>query len=239
MHTRPERDVLFQTSTIYALLEGMYDGNVSYGDLKRYGDTGIGTFHELDGEMIEVNGKFFQIKSDGIAYPVDESMRTPFAMVTFFESDRTLVIGELLDYKGLEKYLDDLLPTRNIFYAIKIDGNFTYVRTRSVPKQSKPYPLLTEVVKDQPVFEFHHLRGTIIGFRLPDYMKGINMPGYHFHFINENRKAGGHLLECQIKNGRVEMDDTAGFYMILPKDDTFYKRDLTGDKQKEVEEVER
>jgi len=115
--------------------------------------------------MIGVNGKFFQIKADGIAYPVDDSMKTPFAMVTFFESDKTLIIGELLDYKGLERYLDDLLPTRNIFYVIKIEGNFTYIRTRSVPRQNKPYPLLAEVVKDQPVFEFHHLRGTIIGFR--------------------------------------------------------------------------
>jgi len=47
IHTRPERDVLFQTSTIYALLDGGYDGNVSYGDLKRYGDTGSEPFMNL------------------------------------------------------------------------------------------------------------------------------------------------------------------------------------------------
>jgi acetolactate decarboxylase len=233
------RHVLFQTSTIYALLDGAYDGNITYGELKKHGDTGIGTFDGLDGEMIEVNGIFSQIKADGVAYPVDDSMTAPFAMVTFFEPDRTLLIKKSLDYHALEKYLDDALPTKNIFYAIRIDGSFTYVRTRSVPKQNKPYLPLVEVVKNQPVFEFHDVQGTIVGFRLPDYMKEINMPGYHFHFITENRKAGGHLLECRIEEGKAEIDETAEFYMILPKDAQFYKRDLTKDRQKELEGAER
>ena len=238
-HPHANRDVLFQTSTIYALLDGLYDGNITCGELKKYGDIGIGTFDGLDGEMIGVNGKFFQIKADGVAYPVDDSMKTPFAMVTFFEPDQTARLNKPLGYQDLEKYLDQLLPTKNIFYAIKIEGGFNYIRTRSVPRQKKPYPPLVEAVKDQPVFEFHDVKGTIVGFRLPDYMKGINMPGYHFHFITENRKAGGHLLEFKIRDARVEIDYTDGSYMVLPKDDNFYRKDLTGDKQKEVEQVER
>lgn len=239
MHSRANKEVFFQTSTIDALLDGEYDGNITYGDLKKHGNTGIGTFDGLDGEMIGVNNKFFQIKADGMAYPVDDSMTAPFAMVTFFEPDRTLFIDKLLNYNGLERYLDDLLPTKNIFYAVKIDGNFTYVRTRSVPKQNKPYLPLAEVVKNQPIFEFLGVQGTIIGFRLPDYIKGINMPGYHLHFITEDKKGGGHLLECQMREGKAEIDDTAEFYMILPKEGEFYKRDLTKDRQKEVEGVEK
>lgn len=34
-----------------ALLQGDYDGEITYGELKKYGDFGLGTFNSLDGEM--------------------------------------------------------------------------------------------------------------------------------------------------------------------------------------------
>jgi acetolactate decarboxylase len=108
------------------------------------------------------------------------------------------ILDKAEDYGQLEQYLDKLLPTENIFYAIKIEGTFKYIKTRSVPKQNKPYPPLVEVVKNQPTFEFHNVKGTIVGFRCPSYVEGINVPGYHLHFITGDKKAGGHLLECHL-----------------------------------------
>ncbi|MCL5022438.1 MAG: acetolactate decarboxylase [Nitrospirae bacterium] len=233
------KDTLFQTSTINALLEGVYDGTLTYGELKKHGDTGIGTFDALDGEMIGFNGMFYEIKADGVAYAVDDSMKTPFAAVTFFEPDKSTAIGSLPDYKALEEYLDRQLPTKNIPYAIRIEGTFSYVKTRSVPAQKKPYPPLVEVVKNQPVFEFHTVRGTIVGFRLPEYMKGLNVPGYHLHFLTEDKKAGGHLLECSIRKARVEIDFLTKISLALPEQAEFYKIDLSKEKQGEVERVEK
>ena len=238
-HPRENRDILFQTSTINALLEGVYDGDTTFKMLREHGDFGIGTFNELDGEMIGLEGKFYQIKADGQTYPVDDFMKTPFAVVTFFESDKTVVIEQSMDCRQMEQYIDNLLPTRNIFYAVKIEGNFAYIKTRSVPKQNKPYPRLVEVVKSQPIFEFNNVKGTIAGFWLPDYMKGINVPGYHFHFITDDRKKGGHLLDCKVKDVIIEIDYTTLFYMILLGNDEFYKTDLTEEKQKELEKVEK
>ncbi|MDH5768374.1 MAG: acetolactate decarboxylase [Nitrospirota bacterium] len=238
-HLREDREVLFQTSTINALFEGVYDGDITFKELKNHGDFGIGTFNELDGEMIGLENKFYQIKADGEVYPVDEGMKTPFAVVTFFESDKTVLIDKSVDCRQMEQYIDNLLPTRNIFYAVKIEGDFTYIKTRSVPRQNKPYPRLIEAVKNQPTFEFHNVKGTIGGFWLPDYMKGINVPGYHFHFITDDRKAGGHLLDCKVKEVRIEIDYTPLFYMILPGNDEFYKTDLKEEKQKELEKVEK
>ncbi len=240
-HLQGNKDVVFQTSTINALLEEAYDGDLTSKELKKYGDFGIGTFNGLDGEMIELEGKVYQIKANGIAYSVDDSMKTPFAVVTFFEPDKVVLLGESLGYKQLEQYLDNLLPTKNIFYAFKIEGVFNYIKTRSVPKQNKPYPRLVEVVRNQPTFEFHNVKGTIAGFRFPGYMEGINVPGYHFHFITEDRKAGGHLLECQLQNVRIEIDYTSESYMVLPKSGDFYKADLdlTKKKQTELEKVEK
>ncbi len=238
-HLQQDRDVLFQTSTINALLEGVYDGETTFGELKKHGDFGLGTFNTLNGEMIGIGGEFYQVKADGVAYPVGDSAETPFAVVTFFEPDKTVWLDNAENYEQLKQYLDPLLPTKNIFYAVKITGIFKYIKTRSVPAQSKPYPPLVEVVKNQPTFEFHNVKGTIAGFRCPDYVKGINVPGYHLHFITADRKAGGHLLQCQMKNVKIEIDYTSEFYMVLPKSAEFYKTGLTEDKQRELEKVEK
>ncbi len=233
------KDVLFQASTINALLEGVYDGELSYRELMQRGDFGIGTFNGLDGEMLAVDGGFYQIKSDGKAYPVDGALKTPFAAVTFFEADKAIVLDQPLDYDALQQYLDSLWATKNIFYAIKITGVFDYIKTRSVPRQEKPYPPLVEVARQQPTFEFHNTAGVLVGYRLPAYMKGVNVSGYHFHFINKDRTAGGHVLECRLKGVMVEVDYTLELHMLLPEGGEFYKADLSKDKQKELKSIER
>lgn len=238
-HLQKDRDVLFQTSTINALLEGIYDGETTYGELKQHGDFGLGTFNGLDGEMVGLDGKFYQVKADGIAYPVSDSAKTPFAVVTFFKTDKTVLLEKAEDYSQLKQYLDYSLPTKNIFYAIKIEGVFKYIKTRSVPGQTKPYPPLVEVTKNQPIFEFHDVKGTIVGFRCPVYVKGINVPGYHLHFITKNKKAGGHILECQMRNVNIEVDYASKFFMVLPEHSEFYKVDLSKEKQTELEKVEK
>ena len=165
-------------------------------------------------------------------------MKTPFAVVTFFEADKSVSLDKGIDYDQLQKFIDWLIPTKNIFYAIRIDGDFKYVKTRSVPRQSKPYPPLVEVVKTQPIFEFHDVKGTMIGFRTPDYMKGVNVPGYHLHFITEDRKAGGHLLECTLKDVKIDLDYTSELFMVLPQG-SFFKADLSKEQHKELEKVEK
>jgi acetolactate decarboxylase len=57
-----------------------------------------------------------------------------------------------------------------------------------VPKQYKPYKSLIEVVKnEQKIFEKHEeMKGTLIGFYCPSFVKGVNVAGFHFHFLNKN-----------------------------------------------------
>jgi len=235
-----QRETLVQISTIDALLNGIYDGVVTMGTLKKYGDFGIGTFESLDGEMVGFDSDFYQVKADGIAYAVSDSMRTPFASVTFFDTDLKEKLPEHISYPQLQEFLDALLPTGNIFYAIKIEGTFSYMKTRSVPGQQKPYPPLVEVTRNQPVFEFNDVQGTIVGFRCPTYVNGVNVPGYHLHFLTGSKGAGGHILEFEIKEAVASVDYTSEFLMILPdKDSAFYRIDLNKDKQGELEEVEK
>lgn len=232
-------DVLYQVSTIDALLQGVYDGVESFEELKKHGDFGIGTFDALEGEMLAVDGDYYQIKSDGIAYPVRDNMTTPFATVTSFETDETFRVKEPMNLTELEKHLDETLPSKNLFYAIRIEGTFSSMKARSVPKQERPYPKLVDVTATQSVFEFEDVNGTIAGFRTPDYVKGVNVPGYHLHFITEDRKAGGHVLDLDLESGNISIDITNSFFMELPEDGDFYKIDLSQDLQSEIELVEK
>ncbi len=231
-------DVIFQISTIGALIAGDYDGVLTYGDLRRHGNFGVGTFNELDGEMIELDGTFYQVKSDGNVEVVPDSAKTPFATVTFFQSDRSFVLKKNLSCEELEEYIETLFPTRNIFYAVKIEGRFGSVKTRSVPKQKKPYPPLTEVVKAESIFELENVEGTIVGFWMPDYTAGITPTGFHFHFITDSREAGGHVLDCITNAVNIDIDDTRNLLLSLPDTNGFYQAELSTDAN-QVRSVEK
>ena len=208
---------LFQTSTVEALLDGNYDGDLTFAELGARGDFGLGTFDALDGEMIGLDGAFYQVKADGRAYEVDEQAKTPFAVVTFFEPARLETLDGPMDYAALQAHLDRDLTDPTTVYAVRVDGRFDYVKTRSVPRQRKPYPPLIEVVEHQPTFELRHVRGSLVGFRFPDYAGGLNVPGYHFHFITEDKSAGGHLLECRISHGELHIDHESDLELELPE----------------------
>ena len=233
-------DTLVQISTIDAVLNGLYDGVTDFKTLKTYGDFGIGTFQALDGEMVALDGKFYQVKADGKAYPVDDAALTPFASMTYFSPDSTLTLETGMNCPTVQAFLDKNLPTDNIFYAIKIQGTFSYMKTRSVPAQQKPYPPLVDVTAHEPVFEMHDVEGVIVGFRSPSYVSGVNVPGYHLHFLTTDKTAGGHILDFTVKNATAQIDNTSDFLMILPgQGSDFYNLDLTKDKTADLNKAEK
>jgi acetolactate decarboxylase len=232
-------DILFQVSTIDALLQGVFDGFYSFDDLKTHGDFGIGTFDSLDGEMIALDGNYYQVKADGVAYPVQGNATTPFSTVTYFQADQTIAIENAINFTQLSSQINEKLPSINMIYAIRIDGTFPYVKTRSVPRQEKPYPRLADATKNQSVFEFYNVTGTVVGLWAPEFTEGFNVPGYHLHFITEDRKAGGHILDLQVDKAKALVDITDGFAMQLPTTGDFYNVDLTQDLQSELEKIEK
>jgi len=234
-----KNDALYQVSTINALLGGVYAGSESFADLKKHGDFGIGTFDELDGEMLAFDGEFYRVRSDGKPYTVKDGATTPFASVVFFEPDNSFDFKKEINYDELKTTLDNSIPSENLFYAIKIEGTFKNVKTRSVPKQQKPYTDLVEVVKSQPTFEFDNVEGTLVGFRSPPYSTGINVPGYHFHFITKDKSGGGHVLDCILESGEIQIDNKYEFVMSLPNNSEFLEIDLSKDKEAELEKVEK
>lgn len=208
-------------------------------ELLRHGDFGIGTFDHLDGEMALINGNIYQIKADGKVYKPDPTLKTPFATVCKFAPEHTLTINPGADYDTLKKLIDSDFPNQNLFYALKVTGRFRSIKTRSVPGQKKPYPPLKEVTRNQPEFSMQDISGTIVGFRCPPFVQGINVPGYHLHFISRNRKEGGHVLEFEIESAECEIDVINRYTLVLPqKESKFSRTDLGRDRSKELKEVE-
>jgi acetolactate decarboxylase len=234
-----ENDVLYQISTFGSFQEGLYDGSMTLNSLRKTGNFGIGTYEGLDGEMVELDGIFYQIQASGKVECPSDSVRTPFAMITSYAPDTQASVIRPADMKELLAQIYTLFPTKNILYAIRIDGMFRYLKTRSVPKQGKPYPRLAEVVKNQSIFEFKNVEGTIVGYWLPEYMKGISTPGYHLHFLSGDRKSGGHLLDCIISEGTISLDYLHDFTLKLPAQQEFYQMDLSGDTTNELRKIMR
>ena len=230
---------IFQVSTLNAVMEGVYDGVLSVGELRRHGDFGLGTFNALDGEMVAVDGAFYQLRADGSATIVDdETMRTPFAVVQFFQPEWRERVDGSLDIEQLPDPLRRWAGSDNYFFAVRIDGRFERVVARSVPRQSKPYPPLVEVTRHQTVFELADVAGTMVGFRFPDFVRGINMPGFHLHFLSDDRSRGGHVLEFVLSSGVITADHTAEFFLELPESTGFGEADLAKDQSEAIAQAE-
>ncbi len=208
-------ETLFQVGAFEPFAQGAFDGSTTYAELAKHGDFGLGTLNGLDGEMIALNGVFYQIPIDGKPRQINATEETPFAIVTFFEADQTLHVVDAMNYSELKTYIDQNVSPENAMYAIKIHGIYDYAKTRSVPKQTEPYPTLVEVIENQTIFTLSNVTGISVGFRLPSYMDEINVSGYHLHFITDDENSGGHVLECIVRNATIEIDYIYEYDLVL------------------------
>lgn len=233
-----DREVLYQVSTLDALLAGVYDRAIAVGDLRAHGDTGLGCFEALDGEMVVLDGVCYQVRADGSVRRAGDRMGSPFAAVTFFDRDSEIKLTQPHDLESLTALLNRQISSPGMFQVVLLDGDFEYVKTRSVPRQRKPYPKLADVAAQQPTFEFHNTRGMIVGLFCPYFMAGSNMPGWHFHFLNDSRSGGGHLLNCRIKSATLQLDGTPRHLLALPGHEAYMRLELEQANREEAQAVE-
>ncbi len=234
------RNTITQFCTIDALLAGAYEGEMPCRTLTRRGDMGIGTFNKLDGEMVLLDGHVYQVRSDGKVYSPDRNVTTPFASVIDFRPEKSRSVPAGLTYPQFQKLVDEMLPHTNVLCAFRFNGTFRQMRTRSVPAQSKPYRQLIEVTREQAVFELDGKSGAMVGFRMPEFVKGINVPGFHAHFLTDDRQAGGHVLAFTTEGGTLEIATSSRMEILLPKNPEMLGGiDFSRDRSKELEKVEK
>ena len=213
---------LYQISLMTALLNGVYEGQTTYGELRKHGDFGLGTFNDLDGEMVGFDGTFYQLRSDGSARPVAPEQKTPFAVVTFFHPEKELDLPHDITKKDLLALLENVTDA-NLFTAVRVGGVFDEVRMRTVRLQHRPFPPLTEATAHQSENVFRNVEGTLAGFRTPSYAQGIGVAGFHLHFLRKDKQGGGHALDYRLRTGRVQICTLHDFHVELPNSGDFLK----------------
>ncbi|WP_374687828.1 acetolactate decarboxylase [Promineifilum sp.] len=206
---------LYLCAPVNAIVEGIYEEHIPFSAIKRHGDFGLGTFDRLDGEMVMLDGRVYQMRADGCVVEVGDDALTPFAAVTFYRPERHLDLDGELSHDDFLRRLQETLPSPNIFYAFRIEGEFAYMKVRSVPK-SECYIPLVEIAKEQPVFEFDDIHGTLAGFYTPDFMASVSVPGMHLHFLSDDLAHGGHLLTCRPRRVRVGIQPIYTVELALP-----------------------
>jgi acetolactate decarboxylase len=213
---------LYQTSLMSALIAGIYEGEATYGQIRKHGDFGLGTFNDLDGEMVGFDGTFYQLRSDGSARPVTGDQKTPFAVVTFFQPQQELDVVQQMTKSDLLAMIEEATDA-NLFSAVRVDGIFDQVHTRTVQRQARPFPPLTEAAKHQAEKVFTSVEGTLAGFRSPTYAQGIGVAGFHLHFLRQDKQAGGHALDYRLRVGKVQVCTVHGLHVELPTSAEFLK----------------
>lgn len=229
---------IYLSTPVNALVEGIYEENVAFSEVKQHGDFGLGTFNDLDGEMVMLDGVAYQINSEGHVKIISDESLTPFACVTFYRAGIYDEIKGELNNDAFINALYGLLPSTNLFYAIKVEGHFSHIRARSVPKQESYKPIV-EVTRDQSTFVFHDIEGTVAGFFTPSFMASLSVPGLHLHFLSSDFKSGGHLLDCSSMNARIGIQFIDRLELSLPMTLNYLTQDFTRDAQRDLDKAEK
>src|SRR4051812_13809646 len=229
---------LFQVSTSGALVAGVFDREVSVKSILALGDFGLGTFANLDGEMVVLDGRAFQVQGTGRVLEAASDAGAPFAVVARFSPDIHADSGPLESFKDLEECCDRYRSSGNIFYAIRLDGRFSRVRTRAVNPPA-PGTRLVDAAKAQSEFTFTDIDGTLVGLWSPGFSSAFSVQGYHFHFISNGREHGGHLLDVQATRLTIRIESLTDFHLALPASEAFLKADLSRNTAEELAFAER
>jgi acetolactate decarboxylase len=224
---------LFQVSTSGALVAGVYDREVNVKSILDHGDFGLGTFANLDGEMVVLDGNVYQVQGTGRVSAATPDAGAPFAVVTRFEPDIDTLTPPMGSFKELEAHCDQYRKSGNIFYAVRLDGHFDRVRTRAVNPPS-PGTRLVDAAKAQTEFTFEDIAGTLVGLWSPGFSSAFSIAGYHFHFLSDDRQHGGHLLDVAAGPLQLRVEALTDFHLALPESEAFLKADLSKNTAEEL-----
>jgi len=229
---------LFQVSTSAALVEGLYEGAVRVSRLLQHGDFGLGTFIDLDGEMVVLEGVCYRISSDGRVNTVEGDCFIPYAVVTRFSTEFARPSQQFTSFTELVAICDSLRLSGNVFYAFRVEGKFACVKTR-VMKAVPHGTGLKAASSEQEEFTFKEQEGTLVGLWSPGFAGSFSVPGYHFHFLSSDRKRGGHVLECSAADVTIGGCAMHEMHVSLPETAEFLKADLSRDPNDDLMSAER
>ncbi|MEZ5117031.1 MAG: acetolactate decarboxylase [Candidatus Nanopelagicales bacterium] len=198
-----------QAGTYVALDGGDLTGPVRAHALVGPGSIGLGTFNGLDGEAVVVDGRLYRVTTAGTPVPVPRSVRTPFLQTVRFQPQATARVPRGTACADLGVLVDRLARTTRGVVAVRVEGRFSDLVTRSVPRQPDGTPLV-QALTEQVVFPLGARRATLVGFRSGPDVAGLTPTGVHLHGITANGARGGHVLSCVVSHATLSVQRTAG-----------------------------
>jgi len=232
---------LFQFGHADAFVSGLYKGIFPLQELNTYGDFGLGAPDMVDGELTILDGMAYQSTADGKTIQAPASSKTPFVIVTNFKADTLARLSSFSSLTDLYTQLSTYLPNKHAIYAIKLRGSFDRIKTRAFPKVNAANIVpLAQMLDKQKFFEQDKVDGTLIGFWIPSYLAGINIAGFHFHFLSNNMALGGHVLEIMSsQNTQVEIAKLEDFLLRIPDEANYRRYPFTGENNSDLKKVEK
>ncbi len=233
---------MYQVSTLQALALGYSRAVITVEQLLEEGNTGLGTFENVNGEMIVMDGHCYRADQEGNVTEAGADMGVPFAAVAKFHGEQQFSLENMPDIEAVKTELTRKIEERfglNSMQVVKIEGEFDLVDARSESPYRSHHITLKEVLgMTQKAFKFEKIRGTLVGIYFPDHMDGINMPGWHLHFLSEDRSKGGHVFDVRVREGAEKVDKISRVEIDLPKEAAFDTYSLKQDLQAELQSVE-
>jgi len=217
---------IFHYSVMDAMRNAVYHGERSVGDLRREGDFGLGTFNGLDGELILLDGIFYRVAPDGTVAPAPDAAKIPFAALTFWGGGQNIKLVTDGSFDNLLYKLREALPSKNVFYAIRIPCTFSEITVGGAEKVDEGDTTgLAVLMKNRPLYKAKNVAGTIVGFYNPPYLGGVDLSPFHFHFLSADRRFGGHLVSGRLAAAGVEawVEPKNSYEIQLPDNDGFRK----------------
>jgi acetolactate decarboxylase len=187
--------------------------------------------------MVLIDNVFYQLKSDGSVSKAALDISSPYACVTNFNSINPINLCSIENYKDLQSIIFKKMLSPNLIYAIQINGLFSSIHARSVPKQHCYRPLV-EVAGDQTEFNFQSMAGQLVGYWTPDFMESITVPGFHLHFLSKDKLHGGHLLGCSLESGTLWLQPIDQLILDLPHSAEYLKAALIKDTSTALNKAE-
>jgi acetolactate decarboxylase len=191
-----EVPLFYHYSIWYAFVNKVYEGDLTVKRLKQNGDIGLGSYTLLDGELIMLDGIPYQVREDGVVKVAEDTAKIVYVNASFFKKDQSFSLDQVISYDTLRSRLNGQLPTKNYFYAFKIHGTFNNLKCGGLHKQERPFIKgLDMLIPSRPVYAKKEVTGTMVGFYCPEFIGQINVAGYHLHFISDDKKYGGHVMQ--------------------------------------------
>ena len=234
-----KRITFTQISLFSILLCGRYGGIVTVADVKKLGNMAIATMDRLDGEMQMIDGIVYQACADGQVYLPKDDETIPFGTIADFRVENSLKINDITSYKAFEEQMAECCPMENFPLAVHVTGMFSRMKVRAVARQEQDGVGLAEAAKDEAVFDLQDTAGDLVGFRLPGYVKGVNAPGWHLHFMDSERRHGGHVVNFSLISGDLRYCHANDFQIRLPDDPAVFSGlDLSCDRSADLKKAE-